>query len=128
LQRNDSYIGTEHILLGLVSEGEGVAASVLIDLGGSLARVRRAVDDLMTSGPEAHSTQSPDLESSHGRSGEPSSNPSCPGCSTDLSETARFRTMTVSPDDENVAPLPLHVVYCKHCGTTLHMCKADDPS
>jgi Clp amino terminal domain, pathogenicity island component len=38
-----NYIGTEHILLGLIREGEGVAAQVLVKLGGELALVRQAV-------------------------------------------------------------------------------------
>src|SRR5450759_4046772 len=36
LQLGHSYIGTEHILLGLIREGEGVAAQVLVNLGGAL--------------------------------------------------------------------------------------------
>ena len=40
---NHNYIGTEHILLGLVREGEGVAAQVLVKLGADLARVRQQV-------------------------------------------------------------------------------------
>ncbi len=47
LQLNHSYIGTEHILLGLVREGEGVAATVLVDLGADLGSVRRATISLM---------------------------------------------------------------------------------
>ncbi|MFT8394803.1 ATP-dependent Clp protease ATP-binding subunit [Propionibacterium sp.] len=43
LQMNHSYIGTEHILLGLIREGEGVAAQVLIKLGADLNRVRTTV-------------------------------------------------------------------------------------
>jgi len=43
LQLNHNDIGTEHILLGIVREGEGVAAVVLTDLAGSLARVRATV-------------------------------------------------------------------------------------
>ncbi len=42
LQLGHSYIGTEHILLGLIREGEGVAAQVLQKLGADLNRVRRA--------------------------------------------------------------------------------------
>ena len=48
LQMNHSYIGTEHILLGLVREGEGVAASVLIKLGADLNRVRNTVLQLLS--------------------------------------------------------------------------------
>src|SRR5215471_19800533 len=47
LQLNHNYIGTEHVLLGLVGEGEGVAAQVLIKLGGSLSRVRQQVIQLL---------------------------------------------------------------------------------
>ena len=43
LQLGHNYIGTEHILLGLVREGEGVAAQILASLGGDLARVRQQV-------------------------------------------------------------------------------------
>ena len=41
---NHSYIGTEHILLGLIREGEGVAARVLEDLGVQLAQTRHSVE------------------------------------------------------------------------------------
>ena len=50
LQLNHDYIGTEHILLGLVREGEGVAAQVLVTLGGSLSRVRDKVIELAPPG------------------------------------------------------------------------------
>jgi ATP-dependent Clp protease ATP-binding subunit ClpC len=50
LQLNHSYIGTEHILLGVVREGEGVAAQVLSKLGGSLSRVRDKVTELAPAG------------------------------------------------------------------------------
>jgi len=50
LQLNHSYIGTEHILLGLVREGEGVAAQVLTKVGGSLGRVRDKVIELAPAG------------------------------------------------------------------------------
>ncbi len=43
LQLGHNYIGTEHILLGLVREGEGVAATVLVERGAALPRVREAV-------------------------------------------------------------------------------------
>ncbi|MDQ1424703.1 MAG: hypothetical protein QOD72_2201 [Acidimicrobiaceae bacterium] len=45
LQLGHNYIGTEHILLGLIREGEGVAAQVLIRRGAPLDRVRAAVVD-----------------------------------------------------------------------------------
>ncbi len=48
LQLGHNYIGTEHILLGLVREGEGVAARVLVDLGADLSRVRQQVIQLLS--------------------------------------------------------------------------------
>jgi Clp amino terminal domain, pathogenicity island component/ClpX C4-type zinc finger len=48
LQMGHNYIGTEHILLGLVREGEGVAAQVLVRLGADLARVRQTVVRLLS--------------------------------------------------------------------------------
>jgi ATP-dependent Clp protease ATP-binding subunit ClpA len=50
LQLGHDYIGTEHILLGLLSEGEGVAAQVLVRLGADLKRVRRQVIQLLHGG------------------------------------------------------------------------------
>ncbi|MBL1219017.1 MAG: ATP-dependent Clp protease ATP-binding subunit [Planctomycetes bacterium] len=49
---NHEYIGTEHILLGLVKEGSGVGASVLKNLGVDLRKVRLEVEKLVKSGPE----------------------------------------------------------------------------
>jgi ATP-dependent Clp protease ATP-binding subunit ClpC len=46
-QLGHNYIGTEHILLGLIREGEGVAAQVLMKLGGDLNRVRQMVIQLL---------------------------------------------------------------------------------
>ena len=47
-QLGHNYIGTEHILLGLIREGEGVAAQVLIKLGADLSRVRQQVIQLLS--------------------------------------------------------------------------------
>src|SRR5882762_8208061 len=47
---NHNYIGTEHLLLGLVREGEGVAAQVLNSLGVELSKVRKAVEFIIGRG------------------------------------------------------------------------------
>ena len=54
---NHSYIGTEHILLGLIHEGEGVAAKALESLGISLEAVRSQVEEMIGQGgssPSGH--------------------------------------------------------------------------
>ncbi|MPV50436.1 AAA domain-containing protein [Pseudactinotalea sp. HY160] len=48
LQLGHNYIGTEHILLGLIREGEGIAAQVLTKLGADLTRVRQQVIQLLS--------------------------------------------------------------------------------
>lgn len=48
LQLGHNYVGTEHILLGLIREGEGVAAQVLVKLGADLNRVRQQVIQLLS--------------------------------------------------------------------------------
>ncbi|MBV9161292.1 MAG: ATP-dependent Clp protease ATP-binding subunit [Pseudonocardiales bacterium] len=69
LQLGHNYIGTEHILLGLIREGEGVAAQVLVKLGADLNRVRQQVLQLL-SGYQGKET----AESGSGRGeGTPSS-------------------------------------------------------
>jgi ATP-dependent Clp protease ATP-binding subunit ClpC len=61
LQLGHNYIGTEHILLGLIREGEGVAAQVLVKLGADLNRVRQQVIQLLSGyqGKEAVSSGGP---------------------------------------------------------------------
>ena len=70
LQLGHNYIGTEHILLGLIREGEGVAAQVLVRLGADLNRVRQQVIQLLhgyqgkeptTTGAPSESTPSTSL-------------------------------------------------------------------
>ena len=62
-QLGHSYIGTEHILLGLLREGDGVAAQALVTLGADLNRVRQQVIQLL------HGYQGQDVESAGPRPG-----------------------------------------------------------
>src|SRR5246127_1131481 len=66
LQRGHNYIGTEHILLGLIREGEGVAAQVLVKLGADLNRVRQQVIQLLS----GYQGKEPVESGSRGRGGE----------------------------------------------------------
>jgi ATP-dependent Clp protease ATP-binding subunit ClpA len=56
---NHNYIGTEHILLGLIHEGDGVAAKALESLGISLDAVRQQVEEIIGQGQQAPSGQIP---------------------------------------------------------------------
>jgi ATP-dependent Clp protease ATP-binding subunit ClpC len=84
LQLGHNYIGTEHILLGLIREGEGVAAQVLQKLGAELTKVRNSVIQLLNG---AGSTEE------HGSAGgAPSGRESTPSGSTVLDQFGRNYT------------------------------------
>ncbi|MCE5258109.1 MAG: ATP-dependent Clp protease ATP-binding subunit [Chloroflexi bacterium] len=53
---NHNYIGTEHLLLGLMREEEGIASRVLVDLGLSISQVRRAVERVVGRNEQPSST------------------------------------------------------------------------
>jgi ATP-dependent Clp protease ATP-binding subunit ClpA len=70
------YIGTEHLLLGLILEGEGIAAGVLESLGISLERVRTQVIRVLGAAdlpPQSSETMDPLAERVQGESGSPGS-------------------------------------------------------
>ena len=62
LQLHHSYIGTEHILLGLIREGDGVAAQVLAEHGADLDRVREQVVQLLHEYSIRHAQDNQDKE------------------------------------------------------------------
>lgn len=93
---NHNYIGTEHLLLGLLREQEGVAAQVLMNLGLKLEEVREEVLNLLGHGSEAAET--PDRSAGLGQeegTGEPSARasrsrtPALDSFGRDLTELAR---------------------------------------
>jgi ATP-dependent Clp protease ATP-binding subunit ClpC len=118
LQLGDHSIDTHHILLGLLREGEGVAAQALVSLGADLGVARHRVVELMTaSGPR-------DVRRGDRPSGAPKRPaPLCPQCRASLVDAARFRRMEVAsaPDDDHEEPMSIVMVFCSRCGTTLEM-------
>ncbi len=117
LQLGHNYIGTEHILLGLVREAEGVAAQVLVSLGADLANVRQHVLDLLDGSP-VHGT-------AHEARAAPAGavRPRCGRCGASVSESARYGRIEARPGGEDTGegqgPLSVTVIYCGHCGTVL---------
>ncbi len=87
---NHNYVGTEHILLGLLREQEGVAAQVLMNLGLKLEEVREEVLNLLGHGPEGEGERTGGM----GGSGEPqrsgkSKTPALDSFGRDLTELAK---------------------------------------
>ena len=106
LQLGHTYIGTEHILLGIVREGEGVAAQVLQKFGILLPTVRRRVlEELDISVDDVSEAEVP-------------TGPACPRCAGELATHAAYRTITVPDEDETTARQFLFV-FCRKCNRTL---------
>jgi hypothetical protein len=112
LQLGHNYIGTEHLLLGLVREGEGVAVQVLVSLGADLSRVRQHVIQLLSGyqAPGGHESVPVAV-----------TGPRCPDCRALLEGQVAYRVLTVEPTDASLGAGPLRVafVYCQRCGTTI---------
>jgi len=94
LQLGHNYIGTEHILLGLIREGEGVAAQVLVKLGADLNRVRQQVIQLLHGyqGKEPASSGAPQLQKRWFRKARPTLPVLGPFC-RNLTEAVRLREL-----------------------------------
>ncbi len=96
LQLGHNYIGTEHMLLGLVREGEGTAAQVLVSLGADLSRVRQQVIQLLSGyvGNEGAGTgtQAPKGEPQQGAAGT-SNSPVLDQFGRNLTQTAREKSL-----------------------------------
>lgn len=130
-QLGDDFIGTEHVLLGLLREGEGVAAQVLMDLGVDLERTRETVVRL-------RDEQVPGFSSRHGlrfveagiggravvRAAVGTDPPRCPHCGSSIDE--QLRTSRLPATDDTGAPATVRVVWCGVCGINLGVIGVDE--
>ena len=118
LQLGHSYIGTEHLLLGLIREGEAVGAKVIERLGVDLDHLYGDVIALMSGTAEHVEIRNVVV----GREGILASDPPrCPKCRAGLVENARYSVMTV-PAEESAADsvdVEVRVVYCQRCGNAI---------
>ena len=121
-QLGHRYIGTEHILLGIIREGEGVAAQVLVQLGADLNKVRQQVIQLISghasgiaSGGEPIAMTMREVEVHTAPELERVlSTPACPGCRRSLEGRLASRVLPIDGTERE-----LFVVYCMNCGVAL---------
>ena len=135
LELGHNYIGTEHILLGLIREGEGVAAQVLVKLGPDLSVVRQQVIQILSGHVREATRGEPSsggatfaervvasARSSARRVGEvavPAEDmPACPVCRAALAGSAVTRVLEVAlPEGDTTHQVAF--VYCRECGFAL---------
>jgi len=125
LQLGHTYIGTEHILLGLIREGEGVAAQVLEKLGTDLDRVRNAVIELVSAYTGVEPAAARGTAETSALMAEVAPNespptadsfPTCPNCRSPLAETLAAKTLDLKVGDE---PTMVKMAYCSRCGAAI---------
>jgi ATP-dependent Clp protease ATP-binding subunit ClpC len=127
LQMGHNYIGTEHILLGLIREGEGVGAQVLQELGAGLDRVRQTVIQLLsgyTAGEAAAGGEVSVSESAYRpveplprSEWKPEDAPTCSHCGAALTETLAVKDLDIATGGGE--PVTVRVAYCSRCGSAL---------
>jgi ATP-dependent Clp protease ATP-binding subunit ClpC len=108
-----NYIGTEHLLLGLIREREGVAAQVLQELGADLDRVRQQVLLLLSgyTGP---------IERPSGEEEGEGVGPHCPTCGAWLGQGGRAASTVIGvPDATGGESRSMVFVFCLRCGRML---------
>ena len=98
-----NYIGTEHMLLGLVREGEGVAAQVLVELGADLPRVRERVVEVLSGGDVVNDEPAP-----------PPEPPLCHWCRAPLAQMTGYRVVEAAGPEGSEA-VRIVVAYCQQC-------------
>jgi ATP-dependent Clp protease ATP-binding subunit ClpC len=113
------HIGAEHLLLGLVREGEGVAARTLASLGAEVERVRQAVLGLLAGQPPERRLGPRATMVATARPGGPP--PICMRCGTSLASSARYASLEVPPAEPPTGdePLTARIVFCSSCGGAL---------
>jgi ATP-dependent Clp protease ATP-binding subunit ClpC len=121
LQLGHNYIGTEHILLGLIREGEGVAAQVLQKLGADLNRVRQAVVQLLEGWSDVAESSGGEhvgayVEVTTSPTEAIENAPLCPNCFAPLDETLAVRKLERTGEGESVS---VGFAYCTRCGVAL---------
>lgn len=120
------HIGTEHLLLGLVREGEGVGAQVLVASGHPLSDVRAAVtsaledagDEVQTAGSSPATQRTVTSQVTSTIKEEP---PRCPSCGTGLAGGLAYVVLTAEPGEGEQRTDAVEVLlgYCGRCGTAL---------
>jgi ATP-dependent Clp protease ATP-binding subunit ClpA len=125
LQLSHNYIGTEHILLGIIREGEGVASQVLQRFEADLNTVRGRVLETLSSSvgaePGAERRRGEWVETTRPEAvGKPVEHdePRCPRCRALLAESARWSVIDV-PAHEGEGTRAVPFAFCRRCGTWL---------
>jgi ATP-dependent Clp protease ATP-binding subunit ClpA len=109
------HIGPEDLLLGLVREGQGTGAQVLVDLGADLSRVRELVMSLLAGDADTAA-----------RIGGPI--PACPGCRRPLGELTHtvVSSTAIGPVVDPANEVAVMIVSCPYCSVVLGLLPSEE--
>jgi ATP-dependent Clp protease ATP-binding subunit ClpA len=126
LQLDHNYIGTEHILLGIVREGEGVGAQVLVRLGADLERTRAQVLDLLSGFTPEQATGEARPPYARGRFGVARSSPEttgdlpyCPRCGHSVVDNLGYAPLVATSLTDPDTTATVVVAFCRSCSFVL---------
>lgn len=125
LQLRHSHIGPEHILLGIIQEGEGAAAQVLEDLGVQLGDAREQLMELLRNSADDPNREDisvsvgMEVSETMGAGALSGDEPRCPRCNAEAADNARLRTVGARHDSTDEAAEPVTLVWCGVCGAVL---------
>ncbi len=124
LQLGHNYVDTEHLLLGLVREGEGVAAQVMVELGADVPRVRQQVMQLLSDHRPGEVEEAGELEPYP----PVPMGPRCSRCGADLAQaTGWLGVMATNPPRHPEAESRrVTLVYCGSCGAVLGVLRGEE--
>jgi len=113
IELKHDHIGTEHLLLALLREGEGVACQVLTQLGVGFDAARDVVIDILGGSQPKDGGDSPDVTAEQ-QIGEPL----CPVCQARLIESASYRVLEVA-EHGGEGHRRVLFLFCLRCGTAI---------
>jgi ATP-dependent Clp protease ATP-binding subunit ClpC len=116
MELGHQYIGTEHLLLGLIREGEGVGARVLVELGADLASTRAEVMAQLSGAEGVTEGSSWTAQATVRAERIPVEGPVCAHCRAPLADEGRITEIELRDDDP---AMKVKVVYCGACGATI---------
>jgi ATP-dependent Clp protease ATP-binding subunit ClpC len=125
LQLQHNHIGTEHILLGIIREGEGTAVRVLRDLGVELSELReRVVQAGAAAGDEAIAEEvrvsiGAEVSSAVGARPLSGDEPRCSRCNAAAADNVRIRTVSAVSGSHEETSVMVRLVWCGVCGAVL---------
>jgi ATP-dependent Clp protease ATP-binding subunit ClpC len=137
LQLGHNYIGTEHILLGLLAESDGMAVQVLTDMGLGLDTVRATTLEVLGgigSGAGGSSTTVGSAVDVGAAAGGEAARPLgaavalCPTCRLPLADRLAVQAVPVTVGEAGAIDQQVLVAYCRSCGCSVGLVAASPPS